>query len=147
VDQPFIPASFFDLTQIRHLTLTGFNIDKFIWQLKGLFLHHLESITIACFTKPHLSALNATLEDLISRIRRVKTVRIVTTGDLIPTSHFIHLSDTLTNFELRALRNCIDSYPYLVTRHFYKPGEQMNWQELAYISLYWYWTWKSGRIW
>jgi hypothetical protein len=100
VDQPFIPASFFDLTKIRHLTLTGSNVVEFRRQLKGLFFHYLESIIIDCFTEPHLSTLNTTLEDLITRMPRAKTVRIVTTGDLIPIPHFIHLCDTLTNFEL-----------------------------------------------
>lgn len=121
-DRPLIPPSFFNLTQIRCLELKGFDIEKFLVQLKDQPLH-LDALTITSFTDPFFSGFNATLEELIPQLRGVGTLRIITTMELLPTYHFFHLSDTITDFEFRSARDCIDSFPYMVTRSFFLPNQ------------------------
>ncbi|KAE9379586.1 hypothetical protein N431DRAFT_159822 [Stipitochalara longipes BDJ] len=117
-DHTFIPASFFDLTRIRLLTLRGFHTEKFLLALEATPIH-VTAIAITCCARPS----NGGLENFIPRTRGVETLKIISTADLLPIHTVFHLRDTLTNIELRYTRYGIESISAPVKVHFYSPTD------------------------
>jgi hypothetical protein len=118
-EQSVIPASFFDFSQIHHLELRGPIVDRFLMTLKDQSLHMETLIIEYLFCPVYLG--REVLEDFMSRIRGVKTLRIISLSRQaqLPISTVFALRDTLMNLEIRFARNVIDKYE----EHSYPPED------------------------